>query len=94
MTEVRFEFGSPRSGFNTRSVETKQGGTLLWTVPHGEFPLSLNGINVGYVEVHLHTAWAPDGVPDVSFGFTGRVNTLELLDALGYKVVPKDDQAS
>lgn len=90
MTEVKFEFGPAQKGFDTRTITTKQGETLSWTIPHCEIPLLLNGVSVGYAEVHLHAAWAPDGVPDLSFGFTGRINTLELLDGLGYKAI-KDE---
>ncbi len=82
MTMMRFEFGDIARNMDERTLTTKQGDTVSWTLPHAELPLLLNGIPVGYVEVHMHAAWAPDGVPDTSFGFTGRVNTEELRAAV------------
>lgn len=79
---MRFEFGTPEVGAVTRTHQTRQGDTLEWTIPHAEMPLLLNGRPVGYIECHMHPAWAPDGVPDTSFGFTGRVNTEELAAAV------------
>lgn len=79
--EMRFEFGEPHRHVEQQSKRTRQGDTIAWTIPHCEVPLLLNGQPVGYVEVHMHAAWAPDGVPDTSFGFTGRVNTAELARA-------------
>lgn len=76
--QMRFEFGEPELHVEEQSRQTKQGHTIDWTIPHAELPLLLNGEVVGYVEVHMHAAWAPDGVPDTSFGFTGRMNTAEL----------------
>lgn len=80
--ELRFEFGPAHRHSDRQERRTAQGDVLAWTLPHAELPLLLNGVKVGYAEVHLHAAWAPDGVPDTSFGFTGRVNTAELLRAL------------
>lgn len=78
---MRFEFGEVKRGLDESSKQTRQGDTINWTIPGAELPLLCNGVPVGYVEVHMHPAWAPDGVPDVSFGFTGRVNTEELRQA-------------
>lgn len=79
---LSFQFGEPERHTEQRKTETRQGDTLLWTIPHCEVPLLLNGAVIGYAEVHTHAAWAPDGVPDMSFGFTGRVNTQELVAAV------------
>lgn len=82
MKILSFAFGEPTRGAKQQQRETAQGDTLLWTIPHCEIPLMLNGVPIGYCEVHLHAAWAPDGVPDTSFGFTGRVNTEEFYKAV------------
>lgn len=81
-TSLRFEFEPAHITSETQTRTTQDGQEQQWTLPHAQLPLRLNGQVVGYVEVHLHAAWAPDGVPDTSFGFTGRVNTRELLAAL------------
>ena len=83
MIGVKFEWGEPHLHTETRQTLTRQGTTIEWTIPSCEVPLLCNGRRVGYAEVHLHPAWAPDGVPDTSFGFTGRINTEELRSALG-----------
>lgn len=80
--KVEFTFGEPHGYSDHRSVQTRQGSEIQWNIPHAELPLLCNGVKVGYVEVHMHAAWAPDGVPDTSFGFTGRINTEELRAAL------------
>lgn len=79
---MKFEFGEPELSAEEQTRSTKQGETIAWTIPHCEVPLLLNGRVVGYVEVHMHAAWAPDGIPDTSFGFTGRMNTEELRRAM------------
>lgn len=81
-TVLSFQFGEPSSHTEQRTTQTRQGDTLAWTIPHCEVPLLLNGEVIGYAEIHTHAAWAPDGVPDMSWGFTGRVNTQELVAAI------------
>ena len=42
-------------------------------VPHLKVKLKLNGVEVGYVEIHTHKRYGRDRKADVSFGFTGVV---------------------
>lgn len=82
MIIMRFDFAEPERHTVEQTRRTAQGDTIAWTIPHAKIPLLLNDREVGYAEVHMHAAWAPDGVPDTSFGFTGRINTEELRAAL------------
>ncbi len=58
-------FGAPQDGAQTYSDGT--------TVPHRYQDVLLNGIKVGYVEIHLHERHGRDHDVDTSFGFTGVV---------------------
>lgn len=56
-------FGPPRD-----STETVGDGT---TLPGRYQDVLLDGVKVGYVEIHMHRRSGPDKLTDVSFGFTG-----------------------
>ena len=49
------------------STETYSDGTV---VPHRYQDVLLNGVKVGYVEIHMHKRKGPDGVVDASVGVT------------------------
>lgn len=40
-------------------------------VPHLYVDVLLNGVKVGYTEIHMHKRYGRDRKPDASFGFTG-----------------------
>ena len=77
MSEVKLAFGEPHYHEHERTVKPAGQEPVVWTIPSMTFPLLLNGKVVGYADVHMHAAWAGDGLPDASFGFTGRVNPAE-----------------
>ena len=56
-------FGVPKD-----SSETYSDGTV---VPHRYQDVLLNGVKIGYVEIHMHERHGPDQNVDSSFGFTG-----------------------
>lgn len=58
-----WSFGAPKD-----SVETYSDGTV---VPHRYQDVLLDGVKVGYVEIHMHKRSGPDLQVDSSFGFTG-----------------------
>ena len=60
-----WSFGTP-----VDSEETYSDGTV---VPHRFMDVLLDGVKIGYVEVHLHRRHGPDQLVDTSFGFTGVV---------------------
>lgn len=52
-------------------------------VPHLDADVILDGQKVGRINVHLHKHLGRDKIPDVSFGFTGMVDSKAIAKALG-----------
>lgn len=52
------------------STETYSDGT---SVPHRFQDVYLNGMKIGYVEIHMHKRRGTDATTDVSFGITNVV---------------------
>lgn len=55
-------FGPPKDDSETYSDGTE--------VPHRYQAVFLNGVEVGYIEIHMHRRRGDDKVTDVSFGIT------------------------
>ncbi len=62
MTGDVWTFGPPEDDTTTYADGT--------TVPHRHQDVLLNGVKIGYVEVHMHKRRGRDRKTDVSFGIT------------------------
>jgi hypothetical protein len=62
MTADIWTFGPPEDDNTTYADGT--------TVPHRHQAVLLNGVKIGYVEIHMHKRRGRDRKTDVSFGIT------------------------